>query len=482
MPYDFEPQLFLEIQQAFENATIVTEEVDFSFPDNKDYIFIKFENPVITSVQHGNKNILPIIFNGGLHLSQRCNQLLKSSEGSTELSFRWFGVHQEEEKLIKITGFSLRISYPGHKLIARAHMLGIILQELENARLVISSVRHKSRILHRLSSDSESLSFESEPLSFETDNPNFSSRNTLTYLSPSRMRRIKTYIRENIPPTSPAYIRENELSINPAYQPIDEIYCPLKINQKKIWLLRSDFILVLGNKNSNWTCFKETGLYEAIEPELHSYINWDDRYGHPSLALPHNGYDGSVFYGGYIAQRTNFLEIFMFSGRYHRHDLDDHKKKILESYIAYHFQNAFGNQPVIFIEAITFGNGPAALDNFELSIFYSDNPLPAYCTRRRYDRNEIMTTLTQATQLSRQSSNHHSSSVNFKVICGCILAGSGISLIVMAFAICNAASIALFTIGVATALVGFGIFQNGRAQSNTESMPFLPDNNIPHIA
>ncbi len=492
MLYDFDQLLFEKIQQAFEDATIATEEVDFSFPNNKDYIFIKFRNPVITLAQHRDQNILPIIFNGGLNLSHRCNQFLESLGGMTELSFRWFGVLHQEEKSVKITGFSLRINYLDNKLSSRSHIFEIILRELAKAKLIVSPADYKARILRVLSS-------EPAHLSSVTSNPGFFKKDTLTYISPIQMDMIEAYIRENIRPTSPAYARENELSINPAYQPIDEIYCPLKINQKKIWLLRADFILALGNKNSNWTCFKETGLHEAIAPELHSYINWDDRYGHPSLALPHNGYDGSVFYGGYLAQRTEVLEVFMFSGRYHRNDLGDHKKKILESYIAYHFQNAFGNQPVVFIEAITFGNGPAALDNFELSIFYSDNPLPDYCAKRLYDRNEIMRTLAHTRTLSRRPSVHNSPSAesanfnhnlsfsfNFKIITGCILAVSGISIIIMAFAISNAASfgitgLSLTTIGVFASLIGFGIFQKGRAQSNIAAVPFSSNSNPLHI-
>ena len=394
--YPFNSRLLEAIKHAFMSASIVPEHVEASRPERRDYLFIKFQNPVVTSFTNsalpGDPSVVSIIFSGDAKLSQRCNQTVECLGGLVELGFRWSGTHNGT-KGVEITGLSLKIVYPDDKLNLRDTLFHMICRELENANLITSQISYKERLLPMLSLPAEQT------------------LNSIGFFKPMRritfdahqINNVKAYISEHIPAVPALYIRENELSINPAYQNTDAIVRSLDIGQKKIWLLRSDFILAVGNKNSNWTNFKDTQLSAAIETDLHAHINWEDRYGHPSLATPHSGYDGAVYYGGYLAQRNDCIEIYTFSGRYHRHDLDARHKAIMEAYIAYHFQIAYGNQCVVFIDAVAVSS--TVLDNFELSIFMSKNPLPDYCIRRPYDSERILSIFNDINNVSATEAN-----------------------------------------------------------------------------
>lgn len=386
--YPFNPRLIEDIKQAFMSASILSEQVEASCPHGRDYLFIKFTNPVMTSVIHGDhqddNDVVAIIYSGDASLSKRCNQSVECLGGSVELGFRWFGTYKET-KGVEIIGFSLKIRYPTNRLTSRETLFEMICRELENANFIVSKTAYKDRLLSMLSLQIQ------QPHTRPLRRPHFFQQKCNSTFDALQARNIAAYIAEHIPPVSALYTRENEWSINPTYQNSDAIVKSLEIDQKKIWLLRSDFILAVGNKNSNWTNFNDTELPDAIEEDLHRYVNWDDRYGHPSLATPHSEFDGSAFYGGYLAQREGYIEIYTFSGRYHRQDLDAKDKAILEAYIALHFQHAYGNQPVIFIDAVA--SESADLDNFELSMFINNHPLPDYCIRRIYQNEHIQSIL-----------------------------------------------------------------------------------------
>ena len=172
------------------------------------------------------------------------------------------------------------------------------------------------------------------------DTPSIMKENTLLTLMKAH---IKTF-----PKVLPQYKYENEDSINPVYSDIE--HCsPLCIGEKRIWVLRTDFTLALGIKNA-YASKGNLKLLDKVDETMHTYVNLDDRYGHPSLALPENDYDGSVYYAGWLHQRSNQLEIFICSGRYHNENLSRKQRLCLELYLFLVIKQAFGNQPIIFID------------------------------------------------------------------------------------------------------------------------------------
>lgn len=156
------------------------------------------------------------------------------------------------------------------------------------------------------------------------------------------------YICNHIVPITKKYNYSNELNINPGYQDIDSIQSPLLLNEKRIWVLRSDFILATGVKNAYKRRYGYTGFFDSFSPSVHQWIDANDRYGHPSLALAEGDYDGSVYYAGYICQREGFLQVYLSSGRFERDDLTEEQRAILEAYLACKFQRSYGMQEIIF--------------------------------------------------------------------------------------------------------------------------------------
>lgn len=386
--YRFNTRLIEAIRQAFLSASMVSQPLESSFPDKKDYFFIPFSSPIMTPFFNEEKpldrDVVALIYFGDAELTKYCNKTLKPLGAFAELGFSWVGSF-DKKKYVEINGFSLKIIYPDHKMILRESILNLIFSEMEKTSFIANHTQYTHDLLSRLNPETaqEQASILNQSI--------FSVSKRSSIISPIQLDIIKEFIAENMTSISAHYVRSNEQTINPTYQSADQITQQLKIHQKKIWLLRSDFILAVGNKNSNWINFKDTELSDAIEKESHPYVNWEDRYGHPSLATPHLGYDGSAYYGGYLAQRNGYIEIYTFSGRYHRHDLEDKLKAVMEAYIAYQFQHAYGEQPIVFIDAVAFG--PGVLDNFELSFFIKNHPLPDYCIRRIYDSEKIDTIL-----------------------------------------------------------------------------------------
>lgn len=199
---------------------------------------------------------------------------------------------------------------------------------------------------------------------------------------------IQRYIQQHIPPLISQFPNyENEEGINPAYQNAAQIEstCFLNIDEKRIWVLRSDFILATGVKNAYKTRYGYTGLADTFSPAVHHFLNWSNRSGHPSLALAEGRYDGTVLYAGYICQRDGFLQVYLSSGRFDRSDLNAEQMHILESYIAAIFQVTYGRQDIVFEFAIP-GN-PAYH-----RVFFGDGIFPAENPRRRYTFSSIQDT------------------------------------------------------------------------------------------
>ncbi|KTD18389.1 hypothetical protein [Legionella jordanis] len=206
---------------------------------------------------------------------------------------------------------------------------------------------------------------------------------------------VEHYLSSNIPLIKPKYFYDNEKSINPAFENIQMITKPLKLNEKRIWLLRGDFLLVTGVKNAYEREYGYEGLKQVFNPALYQFINWEDRYGHPSLALPELDYDGSVFYAGYLCQKKDFLQVYLVSGRFDRKDLNGLQTEILEAYIALQLQVAYGQQAVVF----EFGDP----DNPKFhQTFFSHGTFPKENPRRIYSRSDIMCLLFKVTNDERE--------------------------------------------------------------------------------
>ena len=159
------------------------------------------------------------------------------------------------------------------------------------------------------------------------------------------------YIYKHISCKQASYNYQEEQALNPAYEDISNNSTNLPIGAKRIWALRGDFILATGIKNSYAQEFSYNGMREAFSPHQYKYINWQDRYGHPSLTLAENSSVGA-YYAGYLSLEENQINVFLASGRYHRQDLSLKSTTILELYIAHKLQKAYGNKKVIFYHGI----------------------------------------------------------------------------------------------------------------------------------
>ena len=61
---------------------------------------------------------------------------------------------------------------------------------------------------------------------------------------------LKSYIKRYIKGVLPKYAYSGESGVNPAFQCIEEVDRPLRLNEKRIFALRGDFILATGVKNA----------------------------------------------------------------------------------------------------------------------------------------------------------------------------------------------------------------------------------------
>ncbi|NSL18187.1 hypothetical protein HRQ65_07305 [Tatlockia micdadei] len=199
--------------------------------------------------------------------------------------------------------------------------------------------------------------------------------------------KARKYIRLNIAPVKPKYSYPGEDNINPAFENIEQVSYPLQHLEKRIWVLRSDFLLATGVKNAYEKEYNYRGIADTFSEASFKFINWDDRYGHPSLTIPEGNYDGSAFYAGYLCQRKGYLQVYLASGRFDRNDLDENQVAILEAYIAAQFQTAYGQQEIVFDYANP-DNSYYHTTFFGHGIFSKDNP------QRRYDAAKIREILT----------------------------------------------------------------------------------------
>jgi len=183
---------------------------------------------------------------------------------------------------------------------------------------------------------------------------------------------------KQIPTIQAKYKYENEKSINPAYCDIEHSF-PLCPYEKKIWVLRGDLILAVGIKNA-YVDKGNTNIVDLIDTSLHKYLDLDDRYGHPSLAIPEQDYDGSAYYAGWLYQHLNHIEVFLFTGRYQNKKITALQQHYLERYISIQFMEAYGEQEIIFFDWE---------NKDEIDLFLQGTSFPSEKSRRTYSRESL---------------------------------------------------------------------------------------------
>lgn len=196
------------------------------------------------------------------------------------------------------------------------------------------------------------------------------------------------FIKKEISPRKAAYLYEHEkANYNPAFENISEedFYCPLRRNEKRIFSLRGDFILATGMKNvSSRLGNKPFEIYpDYIQNSLETYLDVNDRYGHPSLAMAEGEYDGSVFYGGWLAKRDGYLQVYLISGRFNQ-QLSEEQQTLIESYIAKKLIEAYGDQRIRYYD---FAHGFIINELLEQRRFFHDQDLDK--PYREYDKSMI---------------------------------------------------------------------------------------------
>jgi hypothetical protein len=224
--------------------------------------------------------------------------------------------------------------------------------------------------------------------------------------NPDAFANLQEYIKHNIPPVKPQYTYDKESGINPAYQNISQFKQRqfLLHNEKRIWVLRSDFILATGVKNAYQQEYGYNGLADTFDESLHPFLNWENRYGHPSLALAEDEYDGFAYYAGFLCQRTNFLQVYLSSGRFERKDLSAEQTHRLECYIAALFQDTYGVQDIVFEYGI-----PG--DRAYLSVFFGEGIFSPENPRRCYTYESIKNTL-QMIEADKLSLEHDQNTIS----------------------------------------------------------------------
>ncbi|GEM_PF-2827993 len=374
MTYAFHPDTILDLQTAFSDFDVYRENPRKNSFRSWDYLFLKFKNPVILNSKTPDNlqiDLVDVIFAGDDALSKKF-KLHFGEDTQLEMGLRWIG-SSGSERIIKATGFAMRLSYPYHSpsTLKRETIIDLLVKAdfLKPTDLSLAHLNEKNFSLTTVNNTSNNCCF-------------FNKRP----LSMTSMSHTKQYLLSHITSVKPKYRRDGETGMNPVYQAIDTMAYPLKLDQKMIWLLRSDGTIAVGSKNAYWISFGEDSLANLVPENLHRHINWDDRAGHPSLAIPEMDYDGSALYGGYICQKENHLQVFTSSGRYYRDDLTIENKKLLEAYVAFQLQQSYGEQDIIIYE------GPYK-DFYELSLFFANQPFPPTITERLYTTATIKETL-----------------------------------------------------------------------------------------
>jgi len=374
--YQLNEEIVAVFPKYFATAKITKECEIKTFSETRSNLLIKFESPLKISVTEETVGpIIDILLNGDKQLSELykdCN----SSLVKIKTGLRW--ISDTDNQFIEIIGLSLNItlnrSYnhdlQHENLIKPLIDFKLILDDDAAQDLLLAGIKTAYR--------SELQSNQFAPRIFSSNISKNSAYHSLT-------EKGRNYIQNciSIVQRSNLKIYAGENSINPAYENLEQVRYHLHSNEKRIWLLRSDFNIILGIKNAYQEMWGYHGLYDAFEDKNHQYIDWNDRVGHPSLALPdsENKYDGGVYYAGHIAQRDGYLEVVDNSGRFDRPDLSDDKLEKLEAWLALQFQKAFGEQRVVFIPHPRRNTYDA--DYYELSLFYTNKQLSEKKVKKR---------------------------------------------------------------------------------------------------
>lgn len=181
---------------------------------------------------------------------------------------------------------------------------------------------------------------------------------------------------KSMPSTTAKYYHANEAGVNPVYENSEDC-TELCVNEKKIWVLRTDLILALGIKNGAVN-HGNTNILDRVDSSMHAWITSSNRYGHPSLAVPDGTYDGSVYYAGWLRKHQNHIEIFLSSGRFQNIQLTVAQREIVETYIAYKLMLSYGEQHIVFFD------WTAEKNDEEFSLFVQCKPFPHDKKRRIY--------------------------------------------------------------------------------------------------
>lgn len=176
---------------------------------------------------------------------------------------------------------------------------------------------------------------------------------------------------------------ESEGLINPCYCTIDD-ESPFRPNEKKIWVLRHDLTVATGIKNVGQS---ERGRNTTFQSQLAKdlvdkgvvFRPVNDRYGHPSIAFTDKIDDARAYYAGWLSQRDDHIQVYLWSGRFNRHDLSPVKQILVELYITTQLMK-LGNSPVYFHDA----ESNRAVRRERLEQFLNDQPFPDDAPRRVY--------------------------------------------------------------------------------------------------
>jgi hypothetical protein len=386
--YELHPEIIAAFPVHFSSAKVVKEREFETFTARQFYLFIQFDSIIkIPVTQESIGPVIDLLLNGDKALSE----CYKIGVNQHEAALRWVG--NDKDQTIDIHGLALSF------FVSRESALCLdegIIQPLIDFNLINQAI--SENLLHRLKQ-----AFESSPPKLVVSPRSFFSSDVS---NPHRKlsEQVKAAIIQSqistVKKESSSRSYPGEGAINPAYENLSQVSYRLHLNEKRIWILRSNFQVAIGVKNAYQALWGYHGLHDIFDEKSYPYLNWEDRSGHPSLAMvePESGYDGDVYYAGHFAQREGYLEVVDNSGRFDRSDLPHAQLQLLQSYVALQFQKAFGEQKIVFVPRQSRNTYDA--DYFELSGFYSDhNVLAGSVIRYEYDSGTIARILNDAKEV-----------------------------------------------------------------------------------
>ncbi len=385
MTYNFNDNTLGAIKKAFSSAEIIKEKNFENSLDIFDYFFIRFQQPVLLGCVSEANRIKPLVTNiiSGDAAATVLYQGKLHVDFQIQAGLRWTRGIDDEQISIYAQGFCIKLKCKKTASNIYQPFLEATISFLNETGLIYPeeciTIRSKFERVFSILIPQKNLE--------RGKNGFFVSRQTP--INEALLQEVQKIIRSKIRPIQPKYKREDELTINPAYVDIAHLNFRPRLHQKMMWLLRSDFILAIGVKNAYWISFGEEELENAIDSGAHSYINWSDHYGHPSLAVAEGQYDGSALYGGYFCQRIGHVAVFTLSGRFDRDDLTEESQRLLEAYVALQLQSIFGNQDIRFYQTLE-------KHYYELSCFFSNTHFPSFVKERVYNSEFIQDTLSSS--------------------------------------------------------------------------------------